>query len=85
VVIEAVQQRRHLLLHEVESGLVHHVLLLRKIGGREYVLGVGFLDDKLAAFHKLVGYFHDRVRVDVGKFEVKKKRNYSAYLLFTGK
>jgi hypothetical protein len=38
---------------------VHHVLLFRKIGWREYVLGVGLFDDELAAFHKLVGYFHD--------------------------
>jgi hypothetical protein len=60
VVVEALQQRVHLGGHEVHAGLVHHILLLRKVGGRENVLSLSRLDYEFAAFYgRFVRSLHD--------------------------
>ena len=82
MVVEAVQQRLHVAGHEVEAGLVHQALLLGKVGGREYVLSVGFLDDELAAFEGFLGYFHEGEEITWGEmFREKLCGNRVAYSL----
>ena len=60
LVVEALEQGPHLGLHEVDARLVHHVLLLGKVGRGEDALGIGRLDDEFAALQAgLLRYFHD--------------------------